>query len=185
MRRVWTALAALLLATGVAVAYFVFTGTELTLTLTQAELETRLDAKFPLTKKHLGLFEVKYSNPRIVLMPDADRLRFAMDAELGNLIGQAGNRLSGTAEVTGGLRYDAERYEFYLTDPKVERIDIEGIPDSIASKVEPAFQTLAQEALERLPIYKLEPTDIKKVTARTVLKRIAVSNGNLVMVLGL
>lgn len=185
MRRVVTTLAALLLAAGVVVAYFVFTGSELTLSLTQADLDTRLAAKFPLTKKHLGLFEVKHSNPRIVLMSVADRLRFAMDAELSNLIGQTGNRLSGTAEVTGGLRYDAERYEFYLTEPKVERIDIKGIPESIATKVEPAFQILTQEALERLPIYKLEPTDIKKVTARTVLKRIAISNGNLVVILGL
>lgn len=179
------ALIALLLAAGAAATYFAFTGTELTLTLTQAELETRLAAKFPMTRKHLMLFEVTYSNPRIVLNSGTDRLRFAMDAELNNMAGQTGHRLRGTAEVTGGLRYDAERYEFYLTEPKVERIDVEGIPESVAAKVEPAFQTLAQEALERAPIYKLRPTDIEKVTARTVLKRVAVKDGNLIVVLGL
>jgi len=39
--------------------------------------------------------------------------------------------------------------------------------------------------LERYPVYTIKPTDIKKVTARMILKSVVARNGELVITLGI
>jgi Protein of unknown function (DUF1439) len=183
MQRIIIGAVVLLLLAGVA-GYFLMRGEEFEIRLTQQEIQERLDQKFPLTKKYLFLVDVTYSNPRVTLVSGDDRVRLSLDAALGNLTPSNGDRIQGSSEVLAGVRYDAARYEFYLVDPVIGSLEINGLPESIAPKAQKALQVVIQEYLDHFPIYKLPPTDIKKVTARMILKRVRVDNGELVFTLG-
>jgi hypothetical protein len=165
--------------------YFVLRGDEYELRLTQQEIQEKLDQKFPFSKRHLLLFEVTYSNPKVTLAEGSDRIRFSIDADLSNLATSDGQHLSGACEVAAGLRYDAEQHAFFLIDPEIEKLDIAGLPVELTPKVQQAMRATAEEVLTRRAAYTLRPTDPKKAAARAVLKSVEVENGVLVITLGL
>jgi len=183
MQRIVIGAVVLLLLAAVA-GYFLLCGEEFEIRLTQQEIQERLDQKFPLTKKYLFLIDVTYSNPRVTLVSGDDRVRFSLDAALGNLTPGNGDKVQGSPEVVAGVRYDAARYEFYLVDPVISSLEINGLPESIAPRAQKALQAVIQEYLDHFPIYKLQPTDIKKATAGMIVKRVRVDNGELVFTLG-
>ena len=154
--------AVVLLALAASAGFFLLRGQEFEVRLTQQEIQERLDQKFPLAKKYLFLVDVTYSNPKATLVSGEDRVRFSLDAALENLTPSNVNKIQGTSEVVAGVRYDAARYEFYLVDAVVGSLDIKGLPEPIAPKAEKALQTVIQEYLDHFPIYKLQPTDIKR-----------------------
>jgi Protein of unknown function (DUF1439) len=166
-------------------AYVVLRGEEYELRLTQQQIQEKLDQIFPMTKRHLLLFEVDYSNPKVILTEGSDRIRFSLDAVLSNFATTSGQRLSGSCEMVAGLRYDADRHAFFLTDPVIEKLDLGGLPVELTPKVEQAFKATAEEVLDIRPVYTLRPTDLKKAAARAVLKSVLVEKGELVITLGL
>jgi len=174
----------ILLLLAAASGFFLLRGEEFELRVTQQDLQERLDQKFPLTKKYLFLVDVTYSNPRVTLVSGTNRVTFSLDAALGNLSSATSATIQGTAEIVAGVRYDPGRYEFYLVDPAISSFELQGLPESIAPKAQKALQTVIQEYLDHFPIYRLQPTDIRKVTARMILKRVTVENGELVFTLG-
>jgi hypothetical protein len=166
-------------------AFLLLRGEEYEVRLTQEQIQERLDQIFPVTKRHLLVFEVTYRNPRVTLSEGSDRIRFSIDAELGNLTTNAGERLSGSCEIVTGLRYDAEQYAFFLVDPTIEKLALAGLPIGMTPKVEQALRATAEEVLASRPVYTLRPTDLKKTAARAVLKSVEVESGQLVITLGL
>jgi hypothetical protein len=184
MKKVAAAIVVVVLVAAVSL-YFVLRGDEYELRLTQQEIQDRFDEKFPFSKRHLLLFEVTYSNPKVILTEGSDRIRFSTDAELSNFATSGGQRLSGSCEVVAGLRYDAEQHAFFLIDPEIEKLDIAGLPVELTPKVQQAMVATAEEVLTRRPVYTLRPTDLKKAAARAVLKSVKVENGVLVIALGL
>ena len=68
--------------------------------ITQQQIDSVLQAKFPVSKSHLFIFRLTYSNPRVTLLPDADRIQVALDAELNLRIRDEPKTLAGSAVVT-------------------------------------------------------------------------------------
>ena len=176
---------AILLVVAAGAAYFILRGETYEIRLTEQQIQERLDQKFSITKKYLLIFDVTYKNPRVALVEGSDRIQFSLATELSFPLGSERKTVSGESQVTAGLRYDPERYQFYLVDPQIDRLDIQGIPAALTEKSENALKAVATEVLERYPIYTIKPTDIKKATARMILKSVVVRNGELVITLGL
>jgi hypothetical protein len=184
MKKVIAAIVVVVLVAAVGL-YVVLRVDEYELRLTQQEIQEKLDPKFPFSKRHLLLFEVTYSNPKVIFTEGSDRLRFSIDAELSNFATSDGQHLNGSCEVVAGLRYDAEQHAFFLIDPEIEKLDIAGLPVELTPKVQQALRASAEEVLTRRPVYTLRPTDLKKAAARAVLKSVLVEKGELVITLGL
>jgi hypothetical protein len=179
------AAAAVLLVLAAAVAYFILKGETYEIRLTEQQIQERLDQKFPIAKKYFAILDVAYQNPKVHLVESSDRIQFGVETGLTFPFGGETKALTGDSQLTAGLRYDATSHEFYLVDPQIDRLDIQGIPPAMTAKSEAALKTVAREVLERYPVYTIKPTDLKKVTARMILKSVVAKNGELVITLGL
>jgi uncharacterized protein DUF1439 len=183
IRRVLAAAAVLLvLATGAA--YFLLRGERYEIRLAEQELQERFDQKFPISRKYLLIFDVTYSNPKVHFVEGSHRIQFGLNTELSFPFGGGRKTVEGDSQLTAGLRYDAESYELYLTDPQIDKMDIRGILEALTAKSEAALKAIALEVLERYPVYTIKPTDIKKTAARVILRSVVVHNGQLVVTLG-
>src|SRR4051794_38162766 len=82
-----------------------FHGRRYKIVITQAQVDAALQSKFPVTKSHLLIFRVTYSNPRLTLLPKTNRIEIGMDAELNLKMEGEPRTLGGSAVVTAGLLY--------------------------------------------------------------------------------
>ena len=93
--------------------------------------------------------------------------------------------LGGSVDVETGLRYDASKGNFHLTAPKIDRLEVQGIPLTYRSQANAAVAKALEEFFARYPVYTLHNTDLKQLTTRLVLRDVNVTGGDLVLTLGI
>lgn len=174
---------ALLAAAGLII--FLLLGKSYTIVLTEAEIQTKLDAAFPITRSYLGGVEVTLSNPRAVLPEGSNRIIFTLTASVNLSLGKKKRTLHGTATVASGLRYDSKEHAFYLNEPKLEALEIQGIPVTHTKLVNKAASAVAKRHIESLRIYTLRRDELKQAAARVVLKELVARDGQLIIKLGI
>ena len=166
-------------------AFVYFSGKEYSFRFTEQQLQEKLAAKLPFKKSYLLIFQVTLDNPRVMLRDGSDRVEAGFDVQLNIKVGEEPKPLGGSIDASGVPIYVPEEGAFYLSDPKIEALEVQGIPSEYASKAKDALtQALARYYAER-PIYTLNTTSIKQSAARLVLKSVIVENGELVVTLGL
>ena len=154
-----------------------------TLVITQSEIQERLDSKFPITKTYLFIFDIEYSNPKVILDPVSNRILATLDAK--TLFKVNGVQYAGSSTVSGSLRYKADESAFYIDKAKVEKIDIGNIPSKYADKVDGAASAILCHYLQSYPVYVIKDSNLKLRAAKVVLRDIKVQSGALVITLGL
>ena len=97
---------------------------------------------------YLLIFDVTYSNPKVHLIEGSDRIQFSLSTELTFPLGSERKTVNGDSQVTAGLRYDPDSYEFRLADPEIDKMDIQGIPPVLQVKSEAYAKAVALEVLE-------------------------------------
>ncbi|MFV0681495.1 DUF1439 domain-containing protein [Ottowia sp.] len=185
-RMKWTGLAlvALLLAAGVG-AYVFNLGKEYPLRFSEAQIQQRLSEKLPLTKTYLFIFQITLKNPRVQLQSGSNRVNAGLDIDTHIRVGQQSQTLGGAVDVTAGVQYKAETGEFFLVDPVIERLSVQGIPAQYEASLTTALTQALAAFYASHPVYTLNARDMKQVAAKAVLKRVLVEDGHLNVVLGL
>lgn len=171
--------------TALATLLIFFYGKQFIIRVSETELRMKLAEKLPITKTYLVIFNITLSNPRVDLMNGSDRINSGLDITLDiNLLNEI-STFNGSVDISGGLRYNHETGEFFVTDPQVEKLSIKGIPEKYTDKINLVISKALNQYYQSRPIYILKPTDIKKTAARLVLKKVMVENEHLVITLGL
>ncbi|MFA9462455.1 DUF1439 domain-containing protein [Thiohalorhabdus sp. Cl-TMA] len=166
-------------------AYYYFSGGGYVVRLTEPEIQKKLDEQLPLTKTYLVIIQVTLNNPEIDLVEGSDRVRAGLDVEL-NIAGYQGSKpLEGTVDVSSGILYRAEKGQFFLSDPVIENLKVQGIPEEYLKKAKKALTEALAEYYKDQPIYTLDPDDMRQAVARMVLKDVSVENKQLVLTLGI
>lgn len=182
-RIVWIALVAVLLA-GLG-AYLYFKDRRYELVITQAQIDAALAENFPVTKPFLIFFDITYAHPSVTLLPADQRVRVSLDAELNvKILGQP-RKLSGRAQLTGRVNYRQETQEFFLDDPHFDQLSIEGIPPEYLEPVNGAASRVAQEYVQRFPIYRIRATDTRMAITKLLLKNVQIRNREVAVSMGL
>ena len=163
--------------------YFYFSGREYTIKITEAQLQEKLGEKLPLTKKYFFIFEVTLESPRVSLKDGEDKIHVGLDIILNIKIGKE-KPLGGVIDVSGGVRYEAEKGQFFITDPVVENLKIQGIPEKYTDKVNKVLSKTLAGYCEAHPIYTLKTADMKQAAAKLILKNVYIHNNKLVIKLG-
>ncbi|MEO0576672.1 MAG: DUF1439 domain-containing protein [Pseudomonadota bacterium] len=177
-------IAALCIALVGAGAYLYFQGARYTLQFTETELQEKLSAKLPVSRDYLFIFEVVLDNPRLRLVEGSDRVNAGMDVTLNIRIGNEPLPLGGKIDISGGVRYASEIGQFFLTDPIIEDLSVQGVPSRYTDRVDEVMtKALARFYAER-PIYTLKDTDVKAKAAKLLLKKVVVRNSVLFVTLG-
>lgn len=153
--------------------------------VSEEELRSRIEKKLPYTKKYLAIFSVTLSNPRVNLVSGSDRINMGIDAGLSVAAGEAAKAFGGQVDISGVLRYDAATGGFFLLEPEVDRLSIQGLPEKYTAGATQAVSSALKAFYREHPVYTLRPTDFKKAAARLLLRSVVVENEELVITLGL
>ncbi|MFT6123711.1 MAG: hypothetical protein ACJASG_002245 [Oleiphilaceae bacterium] len=152
-----------------------------TLEISESELQEKVSAMMPMQKKNMFV-TVTISDPKIDLIKASNKIGVFTNIEviaLGNLKG------SGRANITGTLKYDTQKGEFYFKDPTIVSLEV----DNVAKKFIPKIKTLTQLAVTKsmavYPVYKFKDDDIKHKLAKAVLKSVIVEQEKLLVTLSI
>ena len=176
---------ALLIALGAGAAAFILVpDRSVEIRLTEAELLKAVSRKLPFERTYLHIFDVRLDSPRISLIEGSNRIKVGLDAEVEAKLGDK-PPLYGSADASGAVRYDPSEGAFYIVDPEIEALAVDGLPPNIADRIDAALTKAFKTFFKKRPIYRLKETDTKQAAARLALKDVAVENGELVLTLGL
>ena len=149
------------------------------------QIQEKLNEKLPFTKTYLIFFDVQLDNPRVNLEDGSNRINAGLDIVLDIRIGSENLPLGGTVDVSGGVEYAPSEGEFFLTDPIIEGLSVQGVPAKYTDKVNLVLTKALREFYSKHPVYSLKPTDLKHIAAKTILKNVIIENSELVVTLGI
>jgi hypothetical protein len=180
-----TRVVAILLCILVAGCWFNPGGRNYVFRFTEAQLQEKLDARMPITKNYLHIFQMTLSHPRLHLEDGSNRIKLSFDITLNTPMDTEFTPLTGSIDASSGIRYDSTQEALFLTDPKIEHSAIQGIPDKYMGKTDTALSTALAAYYTQHPVYTLKATDFKQMTGRLTLKNVTIENRNLVVTLGI
>ncbi len=183
-KKIFLVLLAILLIAAIS-AYLYFTGKRYVVRISENQIQEKLAKKLPLTKSYFFIFEVTLDNPRVELRDTSKRVEAGLDVILNITINKNPKPLGGSLDVSGGVKYVAEKGEFFLTDPKIESLAVQGIPAKYTDKVNKVLTKALSEYYKDNPIYTLRSSDAKEAVARLVLKDVVVEGNELVITFGI
>lgn len=151
---------------------------------TEKQIRENVYKKLPIVKDYM-VVKVKLDNPRVFLENGSDRIYAGLDVELDIRLGYNKPPLGGTVDVSGEVRYDPVKGAFFLDNPKVESLGVQGIPVQFTDKVNHVLPLAFVGYYSKYPLYTLKSSDIKQSVAKLILKRVVVENNELVITLGI
>ncbi len=177
-------IAAALIIAGLA-AYLYFIEREYVVRIPESELQSRLNEQLPITETYLFIFQITLDNPRVALEEGSNRVHGGLDIILNMRIDEESEPLEGSIDISGGIRYVSDNGQFFLVEPIIEKLNVQGVPEKYTDTISSAFTELIEEYYARHPIYTLNVSDGKQAAARLILKSVVVDNKELVLVMGL
>lgn len=182
MKRIIIIACVLLLAGGGA--YWLLRG-KYNVVITQQQIDEALAGKFPVSQKHLFIFEVTYSNPRVTLLPESDRVEIGLDAELAIKLPKEPLRFQGSTAITSSIGYRDDTKQFYLANPEIHKLTLPGVPQQYLDKATQAATELARLCFKQIPVYTLKGTDTGTNAAKLLLRKVQVKSSEIHITLGL
>ena len=166
-------------------AYYYFSGKEYVVRLSESDIQRKLEEKLPLTKTYLFIIQVTLNNPRVHLENGSKRVNAGLDVIFNITLNNHPKPIGGTVDVSAGILYLAEKGQFFLTSPIVEKLEVQGIPQQYTDKANMALTKALAEYYAKHPIYTLNATNTKQAVTRMILKDVIVENKQLVVTLGI
>ena len=151
--------------------------------ITGEDINRRLAEKFPVTKTHLHLFKTTFSNPRVALLENTDRLSMGINVAVEMPSRGQQETMLGTATVVSGLAFNSKKGQLFLKDPVIENLSL---ADAGGRKLEigGALGAVLQDYLTRVPVYTLKETSIKKYFIRHSIKDVKIKDGAVIVSVG-
>ncbi|UHQ55062.1 MULTISPECIES: DUF1439 domain-containing protein [Microbulbifer] len=169
----------------IAAGYIYFSGKEVELRISEAQILETLESNLPLTRTYLVIFDLTLDNPRIALNAETGRVNAGLDITLDIKSREGSKGYRGAADVSGVPSFVAENGEFYLQQIVVENLEIEGMDDKQLARARNAVQVALTEYYRNHPIYRLKDNSARQRLARMALKDINIEGNELVVTLGL
>jgi hypothetical protein len=184
MKKAGIAFVAALVLVALGAAFFL-SGREFSIRIPEHELQQKLNARLPVTRTYFFLFQVALANPRIKLVNGSHRVAAGMDIVLNMQLGGEARPLGDSIDVSGDVKYDPARGEFFLAGPVIEHLAVQGIPPQHAQMAVSALGKALADYYAAHPIYALRPADTKHALAKLLLKRVTIENRELVVTVGI
>jgi hypothetical protein len=173
-----------LLAAAAVAGYLAIHGREYVYRIPEQVLRERLSARLPITKTYLIVFQVTFDHPRIALEDGSDRVDAGIDLAFNLRVDNAIKHLVGSLDFSGGILYSQETGEFFLTEPVIQRVAIEGLPDRYIELSKKLLARALRDFIASHSVYSLSTSDATELGIRLALKRVIVKDHELVVTLG-
>lgn len=134
------------------------TMTEKTVTVTEAQLQQKLQDKLLAPITVLKIFNVSLAQPLIKLDGQSERMTASVDATISNPLSRT---VHGKGTISGKLRFDPATQSILLTEARIDALNIDGLGGRYSELISVLSQQLGAELLNDLPLYTLKPDDLK------------------------
>ncbi|MDH5323826.1 MAG: DUF1439 domain-containing protein [Gammaproteobacteria bacterium] len=151
-----------------------------TFKFTEAELQEKVSAMMPLTRKKF-MVTVVVSNPKLQLPTTGNLIQVTVDLQ-ATIPG--GLKANGTAQVSGTINYNREKGSFHLKNPEIQQLDIHGLPQKMHGTVKNLAQNGLIRTMHKKPLYTLKDDKLKHKMAKATLKSVSVKDGVLHVEMG-
>lgn len=141
--------------------------------LTREDLQKAIERKFPIHKRDV-LYELTLSDPVVYLQAGSRRIGLSLDIEVRAL---GSKTAKGNLGADGGVRYDPEKGELFLTDAKLVTLNVQGVKSTDADVIRAALDPILASELNRIPIYHLSDRKPQEKRAHAMVAQIRVQNG--------
>ena len=84
------------------------------------------------------------------------RLRVDLDLRVGHPF--SSRPLTGHTGISGGLAFDPQTLTVLLTEPQVEKLDLDAVPSGLRDPIAMLSRALGRELLDKYPLVTLEET---------------------------
>jgi hypothetical protein len=151
--------------------------------ITAEQIQEKLDAKFPISKRYLIVLNLTLADPEVALREGSERIEFGVSAITNVRVER--QDLKGRAHITAAIRYDPKEGALFLVDPQAEDLTISLLPEKYEGDIIEAANLAARELLKDYEVYRLDPSDFKQALAKLVLKDVVVRKSVVRITLGL
>jgi hypothetical protein len=141
----------------------------------QAQLQARLDARFPHRNCTLMVACLTLSAPVVTLAEGSNRIGLSADV----LVTLGKREMPGKVAFSGVLRYVRYEGDFYLDDVQVDNFSLTGFPPELVQVVKVRGPAAMRRALEGHPIYTLKGDTRAATLARLAVRDVRVVDGKM------
>jgi hypothetical protein len=167
---------ALLLALAIPAAWWavVTFSPEISIDLSQQEIQAQLDPRFPAEKCFLGAC-LELREPQLRFDAGPDRIGFSA----GFVVTLGKRKMPGTTTFTGKPRYDPARASFYLDDVQVSAFQMSGNAPDFDEVVRVRGPRVMEAILRNVPLYRLSSDGKHGALAKLALRLVQIVDGKL------
>lgn len=165
--------------------YLYFNDREFVVHIPEQVIREKLNEKLPLSKTYFFIFEVSLDNPRVELDSGNKRIAIGLDVLLNIKVNGNDRPLAGSVDASGTIEYIAQEGAFYLNEPIIEKLSIDGLSEKHKSKASTVVEKALTSFYSSRPIYSLKTSDVKQATAKMILKNLVVEEKAIVVTLGI
>ncbi|TDP59052.1 DUF1439 domain-containing protein [Roseateles toxinivorans] len=149
----------LLLSICIALAACATLGGVRTLTLSEAELNERLQRQLPIERRMLELLEIRLSEPRLQLLPQSNRI--ALTLAVASRERLSGRAYQGRITIDFALRYDELRQAIRLEQVRVTDFLIDDLPPRQQAQTTRLGSLITEQLLKDLAVYRFKAKDLQ------------------------
>lgn len=133
-----------------------------TVQVSEARLVEQVARQFPYSHRYMDLIEVRFSDPRVRLLPEDNRVATRLDVAVGLL--DAGQRQrQGTVTLSYGLRVAVDDRTLRLQELRVDAVDVPGLPVPVAALLQRLTGSLLHEQFRDLIVHRFDDADWRSV----------------------
>ncbi|MTI30084.1 DUF1439 domain-containing protein [Xanthovirga aplysinae] len=187
MNRKYILIAFLLLFLGILIgAYFYLKGKTFTMEISKDELEATVSKSFPMEKTYLLVLKLTLKDPELELAQiKKDELSFALTAEARVFEGIKSQTYNGRAILNAHLIYDPKVHTFFLEDPYIYKINIQGVPKIYSDRLPKLATEIIKKRFEHYPLYTISGSSLQERIAKMTLKGVKVKKDKVVLYFGI
>jgi hypothetical protein len=146
---------------------------EASIDIDQAQLQQRLDARFPQKNCMMIVACLTLSEPVVKLTDGSPRIGLS-----ANVLVNLGRReMPGRVAFSGVLRYVRYRGEFFLDDVQIDNFSLSGFPPDLVQVVKVRGPAALRRALEGHPLYTLQGDTARLALAKLAVRDVRVVDG--------
>ena len=151
----------------------------MTVVIPASKITQSLQQQFPITE-NTDYGKVTLTNPKALLQKGSDCITTGATLLFSNsLISQQ----KGSVYVSGKPVFDAKTGSVYLTQPKIEKLDINNnnLSGFLNGSISELIRPIVDEVFRKVPIYKIDTNSIQG----SFVKNVRVEDGSLLLTFGL
>ena len=141
----------------------------------QAQLQARLDARFPQKNCMMMVACLTLSKPVVTLTDGSPRIGLSADV----LVSLGHREMPGQVTFSGVLRYVRYEGDFFLDDVRIDNFSLTGFPPELVQVVKVRGPDALRRTLQGHPIYTLKGDGARSALAKLAVRDVQVVNGKL------